>query len=86
MELLVPALAQGAKTSPDGYARVVTTSSSTSLLAPREVHFDTFKEHPSRLKVWPTALYGQSKLVCVLAAFPRDVAHGLAVAERHCCA
>ena len=64
-ELLVPALAAGAKTSPDGHARVVTTSSSGAYFA-SGLQWETFKEHPNRHKMGPKGLYFQSKLVRVL--------------------
>ncbi|KIP08126.1 hypothetical protein PHLGIDRAFT_70021 [Phlebiopsis gigantea 11061_1 CR5-6] len=60
-ELLVLALAAGAKTSPDGHARVVTTSSSGAYFA-SGLQWETFKAHPNRHKMGPKALYFQSKL------------------------
>lgn len=60
-ELLLPALTAGAKTSPDGYARVVTTSSSGAHLG--TIDWDTFKDGPARQKKGSNALYFQSKLV-----------------------
>lgn len=70
-ELLVPALAAGAETSPDGYSRVVTTSSSGSLLAPPIV-WESFRGgHPSREKLGTKNLYYQSKLVRVPLDFRR---------------
>ena len=61
-ELLLPALAAGAKTSPDGYARVVTTSSSAAHLA-GGIHWETFRDDASRRKIGINMLYAQSKLV-----------------------
>ncbi|EKM52469.1 uncharacterized protein PHACADRAFT_260900 [Phanerochaete carnosa HHB-10118-sp] len=61
-ELLLPALQAGARNSPDGYARVVTTSSSGAHLA-KPVDWDTFREHPNRQKLGTQLLYFQSKLL-----------------------
>ena len=61
-ELLVPALTAGARTSPDGHARVVTTSSSAAYFA-SGLQWETFKEHPNRHKMGTQLLYCQSKLV-----------------------
>lgn len=59
-ELLVPALAAAAKSSPDGHSRVVTTSSSGAYL--ESLHYDTFRDSPKRKKLGRQALYFQSKL------------------------
>lgn len=59
-ELLVPALAAGARTSPDNYSRVVTTSSCTSYA--RNIDYDTFRHSPKRNKIGTYNLYYQSKL------------------------
>ncbi|KAH9849461.1 clathrin adaptor complex small chain-domain-containing protein [Lenzites betulinus] len=59
-QLLMPALIAGAQTSPDGHARVVTTSSSSAYVG--EMRFDTFKDGPARRKLASDALYSQSKL------------------------
>jgi retinol dehydrogenase 12 len=67
-ESLLPALIAGAKTSPDGFARVVTTSSSGAHLADG-IHWETFREHPNRLKVGSNMLYFQSKLVRIHTVF-----------------
>ncbi|PPR04095.1 hypothetical protein CVT24_010668 [Panaeolus cyanescens] len=64
-KLLLPALLRGAKSSPDGKARVVNTSSSTSLLV-NGVDFNTFKDSPARLRYSSRTLYSQSKLGNVL--------------------
>jgi len=48
-----------AKTTPDGKARVVTTSSIMHIL--RGLDFATFKDGPARKKWRPEALYSQSK-------------------------
>ena len=60
-ELLIPVLVAGAKTSPDGHARVITTSSSGAYA--ETLHFDTFKEGPARKKMTTEQLYYQSKHV-----------------------
>ncbi|RXW24439.1 hypothetical protein EST38_g1427 [Candolleomyces aberdarensis] len=60
-KLLLPALLKGAKSSPDGTARVVNTSSSASLFASK-INFDTLKDSPARRKSGPNRLYMQSKL------------------------
>ncbi|KAJ2929759.1 hypothetical protein H1R20_g7320, partial [Candolleomyces eurysporus] len=60
-KLLLPALLKGAKSSPDGTARVVNTSSSASLIA-RKINFDTLKDSRARRKSGPNQLYAQSKL------------------------
>lgn len=62
MELLVPALSAGAKASPDGYSRIVTTSSSAAYLD--TLHYDTMKDSPQRRKTTTGSLYYRSKLVC----------------------
>ena len=64
--LLIPALLAGAKSSPDGKARVVNTSSFASLLT-SGVNFNTLKDTPARKKLTPSSLYAQSKLVGVFA-------------------
>jgi len=62
--LLIPALLAGAKSSPDGKARVVNTSSSASVLT-SGVNFNTLKDTPARKKYSTSSLYAQSKLVGV---------------------
>ena len=64
--LLIPALLAGAKSSPDGKARVVNTSSFASLLT-SGVNFNTLKDTPARKKLTSSSLYAQSKLVGVFA-------------------
>ncbi|KAF9046618.1 hypothetical protein BJ165DRAFT_1179935 [Panaeolus papilionaceus] len=64
-KLLLPALLRGAKSSPDGKARVVNTSSSTSLLV-SSVDFNTLKDSPARFRKDTRTLYSQSKLGNVL--------------------
>ena len=62
-QLLMPALVEGAKTSPDRHARVVTTSSTSSYLARHGIMFDTLKDGPARRSKDIDDLYSQSKLV-----------------------
>lgn len=50
-----------AKTTSDGKARIVTTSSSGHLFG--HLDFDTFKDSPERRKRDSSALYSQSKFV-----------------------
>ncbi|KIM45672.1 hypothetical protein M413DRAFT_24821 [Hebeloma cylindrosporum] len=64
-KLLIPSLVAGAKSSADGKARVVNTSSSASLLT-SGVDFNTLKDTPARKKRTTTTLYAQSKLGNVL--------------------
>ena len=45
-QLLLPALLEGVKTSPDGHARVVVTSSSVAYLD--TIHWDTFRDGKAR--------------------------------------
>ncbi|KAH9932785.1 NAD(P)-binding protein [Epithele typhae] len=59
-ELLLPALEQGARTSPDQHARVITTGSSASYVG--NVDFSALADTPERKKVGETPLYWQSKL------------------------
>src|ERR1700722_9768071 len=60
--LLLPLLISTAKTSPDGKARVV-TSSSLAHLTSIALNFDVFKDGPTRQKMSTRALYYHSKLV-----------------------
>jgi len=64
--LLIPALLAGAKSSPDGKARVLNTSSFASLLN-SGVDFNTLKDTPARKKCADKWLYSQSKLVGISA-------------------
>lgn len=59
--LLLPALLAGTKTSGDGHARVVNTSSSMQMFSGLE--FNTFKDGPARIKKGTRSLYSQSKHV-----------------------
>lgn len=61
-KLLIPLLLAGAKTSSDGKARVVNTSSSGSLFT-NKIDFNTLKDTPARKKKGAQMLYCQSKLV-----------------------
>ena len=61
-ELLMPALLEGVKTSPDQHTRVIATSSSTAYL--NTIHWDTFTDGETRRKMGTNLLYAQSKLVC----------------------
>lgn len=63
----MPALLAGAKSSGDGKARVVTTSSLAAYLD--RIHWDTFVPGPARTKLGTHGLYCQSKFVCV-AQYP----------------
>ncbi|PSR76806.1 hypothetical protein PHLCEN_2v8187 [Hermanssonia centrifuga] len=69
-ELLMPALLAGVKSSPDGHARVVTTSSSAAYLD--TLHPETFRDHPKRKKMGSKGLYFQSKFGNAVVA--REVA------------
>ena len=60
-ELLMPALIEGVKTSPDHHARVIVVSSSGAYAD--VLHWDTFKDTPARRKMTDQMLYFQSKLV-----------------------
>lgn len=61
--LLVPELLEGAKTSSDGKARVVHTSSDAADFC-HGIEFDTLKgESPKRTKMGTIDLYAQSKFV-----------------------
>jgi len=60
--LLIPELTAGAKSSPDGKARVVNTSSGAAYQAGRVgINFDTLKDTPERKKMGTQLLYAQSK-------------------------
>ena len=59
--LLMPALTASAVSSPDGHARVVTTSSGGAYLG--TLRYDTMKEGPARRALTTETLYFQSKLV-----------------------
>ncbi|KAF9461953.1 NAD-P-binding protein [Collybia nuda] len=61
--LLMPALLAGTKSSKDGKARIVTTSSSGAYLD--HIHWDTFVPGPARTKLGTNGLYCQSKFAQV---------------------
>nr|VWO99666.1 Succinate-semialdehyde dehydrogenase (EC [Ganoderma boninense] len=65
-ELLMPALIEGGKSSPDHHARVVVVSSSGAYGS--VLHWDTFKDTPDRLKSTAQGLYYQSKHANVVVA------------------
>ncbi|KAH9932808.1 NAD(P)-binding protein [Epithele typhae] len=65
-ELLMPALLAGVKTSADGHARVITTSSSTAYLG--RIRGETFRDSRKRRRTSRDALYAQSKLGNVIVA------------------
>ncbi|KAF7789133.1 hypothetical protein EIP86_000068 [Pleurotus ostreatoroseus] len=70
-ELLMPALEEAAKSSPDGHARIVTTSSSGAYLD--TLHWDTFRDNlAARKKLGTQNLYFQSKFGNVVVA--REIA------------
>ncbi|KAJ3501076.1 hypothetical protein NLJ89_g9504 [Agrocybe chaxingu] len=60
-KLLIPALLAGVKSSPDGTARIVNTSSSAAYSA-SNIDFNTLKDTPRRRKMSAWTLYCQSKL------------------------
>jgi retinol dehydrogenase-12 len=60
--LLLPALKAGARSSPDGHARIVNTSSGV-VDTGADINFNTFRDGPQRKKLGQWGLYGQSKLV-----------------------
>jgi NAD(P)-dependent dehydrogenase (short-subunit alcohol dehydrogenase family) len=63
-KLLLPALIKGARSSPDGKARVVNVSSLALWLS--TLDFNTFRDGPARIKKGTHRLYAQSKFVRVL--------------------
>ena len=70
-KLLLPTLLATAKTTPDGKARIVNTSSIAHVLC-SGIDFNTFKEGPARVKKGTEALYCQSKLVRFLSPTSRQ--------------
>jgi len=58
-KLLLPALLSGARSSPDGKARVVNVSSTALYFS--TLDFDTFRDGPKRVKKGTIGLYAQSK-------------------------
>ncbi|KDR82946.1 hypothetical protein GALMADRAFT_238637 [Galerina marginata CBS 339.88] len=84
-KLLIPNLLAGAKSSADGKARVVNTSSFASRIA-STVDFNTVKDSPARKKLGTQMLYCQSKLGNVL--FSNELArrygdHGIVSSSLH---
>ncbi|TCD68603.1 hypothetical protein EIP91_010394 [Steccherinum ochraceum] len=65
-ELLLPALAAGAQSSPDHHSRIVATSSAGAHMA--TVDFDSLKDGPARRKLSPELLYWQSKFLNAIVA------------------
>lgn len=63
-ELLMPALLAGKESSPDGHARVITTSSSGAYLY--TVNWDSLRDGPARRKMSSQQLYFQSKFLNVV--------------------
>lgn len=61
-KLLIPALLEGAKQSPDGKARVVTVAS-LGHLAHNGVSYESLTNTPQRTRKGAILLYGQSKCV-----------------------
>ncbi|KAG8849193.1 hypothetical protein FRB96_000900 [Tulasnella sp. 330] len=60
--LLIPELVNGAKTSSDGKARVVNTSSMAAYLAGKNgIHWNALEDTPQRKKLGQNGLYNQSK-------------------------
>ncbi|OCH84430.1 NAD(P)-binding protein [Obba rivulosa] len=69
-ELLMPALLAGKESSPDGHARVITTSSSAAYMY--TVNWELFRDGPARKKMSSQELYAHSKFLNVVVA--REVA------------
>lgn len=65
-KLLMPALLRGKTSSPDGHARIITTSSSGAFLS--TIHWGTFIDTPKRRKLDTMTLYFQSKLGATIIA------------------
>ncbi|KAK7008517.1 NAD(P)-binding protein [Favolaschia claudopus] len=63
-KLLLPLLLAGAKSSPDGVARIVNTSCQTHILG--NINFDALTDTPTRSKMSPDDLYAQSKFANVV--------------------
>ena len=60
-ELLMPALVEGAKTSPDHHARVIMTSSSAANFV--TVNYDALRDGPARTKLGTQGEYYHTKFV-----------------------
>lgn len=68
--LLIPELVAGAKSSSDGKARVINTSSSAAYYAgPVGIDFDALLNTPKRTSLGHARLYAQSKYVSDLYSF-----------------
>ncbi|PCH44323.1 NAD(P)-binding protein [Wolfiporia cocos MD-104 SS10] len=65
--LLLPALAEGASSSPDQHTRVIWVSSIAAYFTPT-IHWNTLRDGPERRKVGKGTLYNQSKLAAVILA------------------
>ncbi|KAH9945581.1 NAD(P)-binding protein [Amylocystis lapponica] len=65
-QLLMPTLIAGAKASPDGRARIITTSSGAAYW--HTLNWDSFRDGPRRRRMSPEALYAQSKFANVVVA------------------
>lgn len=63
----MPALFRGKASSPDGRARIITTSSASAYLS--TLQWGTFKDGQARRKLSKYALYNQSKFVRVPTSF-----------------
>jgi len=64
-QLLIPALIEGAKSSPDGKARITFAA---SIVQTSSIKWDTLTDTPERKKRWPEFRYGQSKFANVVLA------------------
>jgi retinol dehydrogenase-12 len=71
-KLLLPTLISTAKSSQDGKARVVNTSSSAHMFS--NLNFETFKDGPERRKKTTETFYAQSKFVNYLSFWLGDEA------------
>ncbi|KAG8942570.1 hypothetical protein FRC03_003035 [Tulasnella sp. 419] len=75
---LLPLLLEGAKTSPDGKARIINTSSSVAYFVGEEgVRYDTLRDSPQRTKMGTRVLYSQSKFVSFCSRFSRKCSSSL---------
>lgn len=63
---LLPLLREGAKSSPDGKARILNTASSAAENITVSVKPATFRDGPTRRRAGPFALYVQSKVGNIL--------------------
>ncbi|KAK7682532.1 hypothetical protein QCA50_014332 [Cerrena zonata] len=65
-KLLMPKLLAGKETSPDKYARIITTSSAMAYFT--TLDWDSFKDGPARGKMGMNTLYAQSKFANAVVA------------------